>query len=67
MLHYKGGTSVTRKHTSSKRKEHTNAESKETCAGKKTLGENSSMGQGVRSQKKEVLQGLHIRHASRFS
>jgi hypothetical protein len=34
MLHYKGGTSVTINNTSSKHKEHTNAQSKETCAGK---------------------------------
>jgi hypothetical protein len=34
MLRYKGGTSVTSMYTSSKRKEHTNAQSKETCAGK---------------------------------
>jgi hypothetical protein len=34
MLRYKGETSVARKNTSSKRKEHTNAQSKETCAGK---------------------------------
>jgi hypothetical protein len=34
MLCYKGEMSVTRKHTSSKHKEHTNAQSKETCVGK---------------------------------
>jgi hypothetical protein len=34
MLRYKGGMSVARKHTSSRRKEHTKAQSKETCAGK---------------------------------
>jgi hypothetical protein len=27
---------------------------------------NSSMGQGVKSQRQKVLQGLHIRHASKF-
>jgi hypothetical protein len=34
ILRYKGGTSVTSKHASSRRKEHTNAQIKETCAGK---------------------------------
>jgi hypothetical protein len=38
ILCYKGGTSVTRKHTSSKCKEHTNYQSKETCAGKGNSG-----------------------------
>jgi hypothetical protein len=31
----------------------------------KDTRENSSMGQGVRSQRQEVLQGLRIRHASK--
>jgi hypothetical protein len=53
MLRYKGGTSVARNHTSSKCKEHTNAQSKETCR-KRALGENSSMGQGVRSQRQSA-------------
>jgi hypothetical protein len=37
MIHYKGGMSVTSKHTISKRKEHTNSQSKETCVGKVNL------------------------------
>jgi hypothetical protein len=54
MLRYKGGMSVTSKHTSSKCKEHTNAQRKETCAGKGHSGENSSMGQGVRLQRQSA-------------
>jgi hypothetical protein len=34
MLHYKGRTSVSRNHTISRRKENTNSQSKDTCAGK---------------------------------
>jgi hypothetical protein len=64
MLCYKGGTIVANKHTSSRCKEHTNAQSKETCAGK---GNSRKIPPWVKvsSHKGKVLQGLHIRHASK--
>jgi tRNA G26 N,N-dimethylase Trm1 len=64
MLRYKGGTSVTSKHTSSKRKEHTNAQSKETCAGKGHSGKIPPWVK-VSGRRGKVLQGLRIRHASK--
>jgi hypothetical protein len=64
MLRYKGGTSVARKHTSSRCKEHTNAQSKETCAGKGHSGKIPPWVK-VSGRRGKVLQGLHIRHASK--
>jgi hypothetical protein len=63
MLRYKGGTSFTSKYTSSKRKEHTNARNKETCAGKGHSGKIPPRVK-VSGRKGKVLQGLRIRHAS---
>jgi hypothetical protein len=65
MLHYKGGMSVVSKHTSSKRKEHTNAHRKETCAGKGHLGKIPPWVK-VLGRRGKVLQGLHIRNASKI-
>jgi hypothetical protein len=64
MLHYKGGTSVASNNTSSRHKEHTNAQSKETCAGKGHSGKIPPWVK-VSGRRGKVLQGLHIRHASK--
>jgi hypothetical protein len=64
MLRYKGGMSVTSKHTSSRHKEHTNAQSKETCAGKGHSGK-IPLWVKVSGCKGKVLQGLCIRHTSK--
>jgi hypothetical protein len=64
MLCYKGGMSVAGKKTSSKRKEHANAQSKETCARK---GHSWKIPPWVKvsSCRGKVIQGLPIRHASK--
>jgi hypothetical protein len=62
ILRYKGGMSVTSKHTSSRCKEHTNAQSKETCAGNGHSGKSSPWVK-VSGRRGKVLQGLCIRHA----
>jgi hypothetical protein len=64
ILHYKGGTSVASKHTSSNRKEHTNSQSKETCGGKGHLRKIPPWVK-VSGHRGRVLQGLRIRHASK--
>jgi hypothetical protein len=63
MLRYKGGNEC-HKNTSSRRKEHTNAHSKETCAGKGHSGKNPSWVK-VSEHRGKVLQGLRIRHDSK--
>jgi hypothetical protein len=64
MLRYKGGMSVTRNHTSSRHKENTNSQRKETCAGKGHSGKIPPWVK-VSGRKGKVLQGLHMRHASK--
>jgi hypothetical protein len=64
MLCYKGGTSVARKNTISRCKEHTNAQSKETCVGKEHSGKIPPWVK-VSGCRGKVLQGLHIRNASK--
>jgi hypothetical protein len=56
MLRYKGGMSVC-KHTSSRRKDKTDVQSKDTW-------EKSLLGPKVSRWRGKVLQGLHTRHAS---
>jgi hypothetical protein len=62
MLRYKGGMSVTSKHMISMRKEHTNAQIKETCAGKGHSGKIPPWVK-VSGRRGKVIQGLRIRHA----
>jgi hypothetical protein len=62
MLCYQGGTSVANI-LSSKRKEHTDAQSKETCAGKGHAGK-SLQGSRCQDVEEKMLQGLRMRHAS---
>ena len=59
MLHQKGGMSVTRKKTSSKRMEHIDAHCKETCVGQ---GQSRKFLHGLRCQitREKMLQGLHL-------
>jgi hypothetical protein len=64
MLRYKGGMSVVRKHTSSKRKEHTNSQRKKTCVEKGHSGKIPPWVK-VSGCRGKVLQGLCIRHASK--
>ena len=64
MLRYKGGTRVAINNTSSKCKEHSNAQSKETCAGNGHSGKIPPWVK-VSGRRGKVLQGLHIRHASK--
>ena len=52
------------KHTSSKNKEHTNIDNKETCAGKGHSGKSPPWVK-VSDHRGKVLQGLRIRHASK--
>jgi hypothetical protein len=62
MLCYKGGMSVVGKKTSSSAWNILMLSARRHVQDKDTR-ENSSMGQGVRSQGKKVLQGLHLRNA----
>jgi hypothetical protein len=64
MLRYKGGMSFAKKHTSSKRKEHTDTQRKGTCAGK---GHSGKIPQWVKVSGHigKVLHALSIRHDSK--
>jgi hypothetical protein len=64
MLRHKGGTSFTRNNTSSKCKEHTNSQRKETYAGKGHSGKIPPWVK-VSSCKGKIIQGLRIRHDSK--